>query len=252
MNITRLFLIVLVVIMSACTPLKKTVYLQNDSTQTSGTYPEFVLRIKANDILSIQVFTINADAFPGIASTIDKAVIDNRTPYEKGIIVDQNGFIDMPLIGKIKLEGMSILEAKDSLVKRFSFYMDDPIVMLKKLSFKITVLGEVNKPGLYYVQNEKITLLEALGTAGDLTFYGDRQEIKIVRQNGNGYREILVDLTSHQPLNSEVAYLYPDDVVYVKPIKKRKITTVSPSVAVYTSIIATLTLVVSLLLRETN
>lgn len=252
MNFTRLVFVFLVVLFTACTSQKKTIYLQSAENQTTGKYPEFVLKINANDILSIQVFTINTEAFPGIASTIDKAVIDNRTAYEKGMVVDRFGYVDLPLIGKIKLEGMSISEAKDSLVNRFSFFMDDPIVMLKKLSFKITVLGEVNRPGLYYIPNEKITLLEALGTAGDLTYFGDRKEIKVVRQTADGYKEIMVDLTTHAPLNSEVAYLYPEDVVYVKPIKRRKITTVSPTVAVYTSVIATLTLILSLVLRETG
>ncbi|MBL0342298.1 MAG: SLBB domain-containing protein [Bacteroidetes bacterium] len=128
--------------------------------------------------------------------------------------------------------------------------MDAPIVVVKKLSFKVTVLGEVNKPGLYYVNNEKITLLEALGMAGDLNNYGDRQEIKIVRQSDEGYKELKVDLTTKAALNTEVAYLYPDDVVYVKPIKRRNVLTISPTVAVITSILATFTIMLSVILRE--
>ncbi len=220
------------------------------SSATSGKMPDFVLRIKPNDILSIQVFTINTEAFPGIASTVDKQVIDNRSPYEKGIIVDIDGFVELPLINKVKLAGLSMMEARDLLITKFEEYMDAPVVVIKKLSFKVTILGEVNKPGLYYVTNEKISMLEVLGMAGDLNNYGDRKEIKIVRQTNDGYKEMKVDLTSKDALNSEAAYIYPDDVIYVKPIKRRNILTKSPTVAVVTSIVATATILLSVILRD--
>ncbi|HMT29239.1 MAG TPA: polysaccharide biosynthesis/export family protein [Bacteroidia bacterium] len=251
MKFPKLGFILLITLMCSCISLKKTVYLQDsDSTATSGKMPDFVLKIHPNDILSIQVFTINTEAFPGIASTVDKQIIDNRSPYEKGFVLDRSGFVELPLIGKINLAELSIADARDSLVKRFEQYMDDPIVVLKKLSFKVTVLGEVNKPGLYYIPNEKITMLEAIGMAGDLTPFGNRKEIKVVRQTPEGYKEIMVDITTKAPLNSEVAYMYPDDVIYIQPIKRRSSTTISPTVAIVTSILATLTLMVSVILRE--
>jgi polysaccharide export outer membrane protein len=229
-------------------------YIQDtaEKDSLSGKFPAFVLTIQPNDILSIQLFTINAEAFPGIATTIDKQVIDNRTPYEKGFVVDKEGFIELPLVGKMNLSGYTLSEARDSIAGRYRQFMDEPIVVLKKLSFKITMLGEFNKPGLYYVPNEKITLFEGLGMAGDLTPYGDRKAVKVIRKTGDSYREIIVDLTTKAPLNSEVAYLYPDDVVYVSTTKKRGATTISPTVGIFTSIIATLTLVAALILRETE
>jgi len=227
------------------------VYLQ-DENGTSKEYksPDFVLKIHPNDLLSIQVFTINTEAFPGIASTVDKQIIDNRSPYEKGFVVDGLGFVELPLIGKVNVAGLSMTEARDTLVARFEKFMDEPVVVLKKLSFKVTLLGEFNKPGLYYIPNEKLSLLEAIGLAGDLTFFGNRKEIKIVRKTSDGVREILVDLTTKQALDSEVAFVYPDDVIYVKPINRRGATTISPTVAVVTSVLATLTLIVSVILRE--
>jgi polysaccharide export outer membrane protein len=251
MNFQKLGLLFLIVTLSSCISLKKTIYMQDsDSTATTGKMPDFVLKIYPNDILSIQVFTINTEAFPGIASTIDKQLIDNRSAYEKGFVLGKDGFIELPLIGKINIAGMTIAEARDSLVNRFEKYMDAPIVVIKKLSFKITILGEVNKPGLYYIPNEKISMLEGLGMAGDLTTYGNRKEIKIVRQSPDGYKEIMLDITTKDILNSEVAYLHPDDVVYVAPVRRRSVTTVSPTVAVVTSIIATLTILISVILRE--
>jgi polysaccharide export outer membrane protein len=256
MNLKNIFFCCLVaLVVSGCTSQKKFSYLQDKESprDSTGNMPGFVLKITPNDILSIQVFTVNAEAFPGIASTIDKQVIDNRTAYEKGMVVDINGNVELPLVGRVHLAGLSIVEARDTLHKLFEQYMDDPVVVVKKLSFKVTLLGEFNKPGLYYVPNEKITLLEAMGMAGDLTIFGDRRQIRIVRQTGEGnFREILVDMTSKEPLTSEIAWVYPDDVIYARPIRNRGISTVSPNVAIWTSIIATLALVMSVVLRENN
>lgn len=250
MNVVKIIFCFLLFTFFSCTSQKKFVYLQDSGNTSEGKQPEFVLTILPNDILSIQVFTVNTEAFPGIASTVDKQIIDNRSAYEKGFVVDAEGKIELPLIGKVNLSGLSMTAARDTLVGRFEKYMDEPVVIVKKLSFKVTLLGELNKPGLYYIPNEKLSLLEALGMAGDLTFFGDRKEIKIVRKTKDGYKELYVDLTSKQALNSEVAFVYPDDVIYVKPIKRRGVSTVSPTVAVVTSIVATLTLIVSVILRE--
>jgi polysaccharide biosynthesis/export protein len=207
---------------------------------------------KVHDILTVQVYTENPEAFPGVASTAERQMVDNRTSYEKGILVDPAGNIELPLAGKIPVGGLSIAEARELVSSKYKSFMDSPVVVLKKLSFKVTILGEVNKPGLYYIPNEKISLLEGLGMAGDLTYFGNRKTIKIIRQTESGYKEILVDLTSKQALNSEVAWLNPDDVVYVQPLRRRGGATVSPTVAVITSILATLTLISSLILRETS
>jgi len=251
MNFKQVILFLVVLFLFSCGSQKKFAYLQDKKDRsTSGIMPEFTLTVAPNDILSIQVFTVNAEAFPGIASTVDKQVIDNRSPYEKGFIVDKFGFVELPLIGKVNLSGLTMTDARDTLVRRFEFYMDAPIVLLKKLSFKITILGEVNKPGLYYVQNEKISLFEALGMAGDLTIFGSREEVKLIRQTKDGYKEIMIDLTDKSSLKSEVAFLYPDDVLYVKPISRRGAATLSPSVLIVTSILTTITLVVSVILRE--
>jgi polysaccharide biosynthesis/export protein len=150
----------------------------------------------------------------------------------------------------VNVAGLNMTDARDTLVRRFEYFMDAPVVMLKKLSFKITILGEVTRPGLYYVENEKITFLEALGMAGDLTIFGDRKGVKLIRQTKEGYKEILIDMTTKTPLNSEVAYLYPDDVIYVTPIGRKAASTIAPSVLIITSILTTMALVITAILRD--
>lgn len=250
MRFQKVILFFLLVVLSSCFPQKKYVYMQDAKDASSaGKQPEFTLVISPNDILSISVFTVNTEAFPGIASTVDKQVIDNRSSYEKGFIVDSDGFVELPLIGKVHLAGLSMSAARDSLVNRFEYYMDSPVVIVKKLSFKVTLLGEFNHPGLFYIPNEKVTLLEAIGLAGDLTIYGDRQAVKLIRKTEEGYKEIIIDLTTKSVLNSEVTWLHPDDVVYVKPIKRRGATTIGPTVLIVTSLVTALALVISVILR---
>lgn len=252
-NILRCISILLLAFsFQSCINLKKFSYLQHEEGAGNGKSPEFVLRIHPGDILSVQVYSVNSEAFPGIAATVERQMVDNRTSYEKGILVDPEGNIEIPLAGKVAVGGLSIQEARQAVVAKFKTFMDDPVIILKKLSFKVTILGEVNKPGLYYIPNEKISMLEGLGMAGDLTYFGNRKTVKVIRQTQDGYKEIVVDLTSKQPLDSEVAWLHPDDVVYVQPIRRRGVATISPTVAVVTSILATLTLITSLVLRETN
>lgn len=207
------------------------------------------MMIYPEDILSVQLFTINPEAMPGLSANFDKGLVDNRTFYEKGFIVDKSGYLELPLIGKFKVDGLSIAAAKDSITNRFNQYIEDPVVVLKKLSFKFTVLGEVAKPGLYYIPNEKMTIAEAIGWAGDLTNYGDRTDIRIYRKASNEkLTEIKLDLTKTEALTT-YRYLYPDDIIYVKPIRRKALANINPALVVITSVISTTAIVISLIIR---
>lgn len=247
-----IFYILISAIFTCCTPQKKIVYLQSDNPHSAatGSANNFELKIYPNDILSVQVFTDNPEAFPGLNFAADRQIVDNRSAYEKGFAVDDSGLVDLPLIGSIPVSGKTIAQAKQIILAAYGKYMQNPVVVLKKLSYKFTILGEVNKPGLYYVPNEKITFLEALGTAGDLTNYADRTEIKIFRKSTGEMKELTMDLTTQQVLQSEFMYVYPDDVIYIKPIKRKALANSNPGVVVITSIITTAAVVISLILRN--
>lgn len=244
----RFLIIALLIVVSSCTPQKEIVYFQNFDSNASQA-SDFELKIFPEDILSVQLFTINPDAMPGLSANFDKGIVDNRTFYEKGFVVDRFGYLDLPLAGKLKVAGLSLSAAKDSITGRFNQFIDDPVVVLKKLSFKITVLGEVNKPGLYYIPNEKMTFAEALGMAGDLTNYGDRTDIKIYRKDvDDKVREIKIDLTKPDALIQN-RYVHPDDIIYIKPIKRKALANINPALVVITSVISTTAIVISLIIR---
>jgi polysaccharide export outer membrane protein len=241
----------LLIVLAGCTPQKKIVYFQDrggPDTLYGGEAHE--LRIYPEDILQVQLFTVNPDAMPGLSASFERQPVDNRSAYEKGFVVDKDGNIDIPLIGTVPVGGKTIYEAKQEILKRFREFIDDPVVTLKKLSFKVTILGEVTKPGLYYIPNEKMTLTEALGMAGDLTRYGDRTDIRIYRKDEQGRtRELKLDLTGRDVFSPEFHYVRQDDLIYIKPIKRKALADINPALVVFTSIISTTVIVVTLIIQ---
>ncbi|HNQ12166.1 MAG TPA: polysaccharide biosynthesis/export family protein [Bacteroidia bacterium] len=236
----------------SCTSQKKLNYFQSqrgeDFSKVSVTQ-DFEIKLMPHDILQFNVFVENPEAFPSLKESYDRLGVDNRSAYEKGFVMDHNGFVDFPLIGRVNLSGLTIIQAKDTLAKRFKYFMDTPIITLKKISFKITVLGEVVKPGLYYVPNEQLTFTEALAMAGDLTNYGRRNEIQVYRKTSEGYVVHSIDLTKRDFFNTELYYVHPEDIIYVKALKRKALANVGPAVLVVTSVLSTTILAITLITR---
>ncbi|MCG8390204.1 MAG: polysaccharide biosynthesis/export family protein, partial [Cytophagales bacterium] len=135
--------------------------------------------------------------------------------------IDLDGTIDLPEAGKIEVAGLSVNQAQELVKNTLQPYLSNASILLKLVSFKITVLGEVNNPGYYFIYNDQATLLEGLGLAGDLTDFGNRENITIIRQVDEGSEAILVNLKDPKVLASEYYYLKPNDVVYVQPLKAK-------------------------------
>lgn len=250
-NILKIVLPLLLSVLFSCTSQKKLVYFQ-------GTIPQlkesdiYKLRIYPGDILSINIFTINAEAYPYLAVPADKPSSDNRSAYEKGYIVNEKGEVKLPLIGSVLLTGKTMSEATQILEAKFKEFMEDPIVTVKKLNFKITVLGEVNRPGTYQILNEHATLPEVLGMAGDLSVYGDRQKVRIIREENQQTKDFFIDMTDASSLSAEIYYLHPDDIIYVQPLKRRAFQNISPSVTIFTSIVTTAVIALTFIITQTK
>ncbi|MGL5547943.1 MAG: polysaccharide biosynthesis/export family protein, partial [Tannerellaceae bacterium] len=136
-------------------------------------------------------------------------------------LVNSTGNIDFPVIGTIHVAGKTRQQLVDQLKKELTTYMHDPIVSVKYLNYKITVLGEVAKPGSFTIPNERITLLEALGLAGDMTVYGKRNNVLVIREINNKQLHHRVNMNSNDLFSSPVYYLQQNDVVYVEPNKAK-------------------------------
>lgn len=212
---------------SSCGSVKKTVYFQDvDQETVQDISLKYEVHILKDDLLSIVVNSTNPElAVPFNAPVVSHQIGGN--PYGQatvlGYLVDSDGYIDYPILGRIKVEGMTRNELTTFIKKRIieEKYINDPIVSVSFLNFKVSVMGEVGRPGTFSVTGDRITLLEALSMAGDLTIYGKRDRVAVIREN-NGVRTMrYMDLRSAQIFESPFYYLQQNDIVYVEPNKRK-------------------------------
>ncbi|ACT91337.1 polysaccharide biosynthesis/export family protein [Dyadobacter fermentans] len=220
---------------TSCVSPKSIVYFQGDSTRYYSQQVEesYVPKIQSRDILSIVVGSLNAEANEvfntpntiSAPSTNYSVNAGGARLQPLGYLVDSDGNIEIPLIGKLKVAGLSTSVAADTIRHRLTDFLKEPSVVVRNLNFKISVLGEVKQPAVFVIPDEKITLPEVLSLAGDLTIYGNRSNVMVIREE-NGKREYArLDLTSREIFNSPFYYLHKNDVIYVEPVKARMLDT---------------------------
>jgi polysaccharide export outer membrane protein len=191
-----------------------------DITPIDNNYPGSY-RLQPRDILSIKVKTLDAEsseyfnAEPGNAFNM----FNPASIYLSGYSLDDNGNITLPEVGLVKVGGLTVLESQKKIQEALSTYLNKATVLVKLVSFRITVLGEVRNPGQYFVYNDQATLLEGLGMAGDLTDFGNRENITLIRQNGSKLGGVRINLRDSDILSSKFYYLQPNDVLYVQPLR---------------------------------
>lgn len=220
-------LVCVAVFFTACTSTKKILYLQDVvPLKQQDIEQKYEVIIHSDDLLAIMVNSRD----PELALSFNMPMVtyqlgSNSTGQQRvlGYLVDTNGDIDFPILGKIHVEGLTRMQLTE-LVKNKLIEGDlikDPIVTVQFLNFKVSVMGEVGRPGSFTISGDRITLLEALSMAGDLTIYGRRDRVGVIREN-NGKRTILFhDLRSAEIFNSPCYYLQQNDIVYVEPNKAK-------------------------------
>jgi polysaccharide biosynthesis/export protein len=213
---------------SSCYYNKRLVYFQDNSFSASPKLMEnakSTYRLQSNDILSIKVKSSTdaqvSDLF-NITTTAQAPMFTSPgNLFLEGYSIDESGQITLPIIGTLTVKGLSIEEVQSLIQQNANKYLKNATVIVKLISFKVTVLGEVNNPGYHYVYNNQITVLEALGLAGDLNAVGSRKNVKLIRQVPKGSEVVLLDLTDPGLLKSKYFYLMPNDAIYVEPLKAR-------------------------------
>jgi polysaccharide export outer membrane protein len=224
-----LFVLLLIVTISSCSSTKNVAYIQNSdvvSLEQSGYL--YDARIMPKDQLTITVSTTDQEVAAPFNMTVPTPyTVNQRSTYSQAMLqsylVDNDGYITFPIIGSIKVGGLTKSEAEQMIQEKIRPYVaetENPIVTVRMSSYSISVLGEVAKPGSYQVSREKINILEALAQAGDLTIYGVRDKVKLIREDAQGKKEIhTLDLNDANIINSPYYYLQQNDIVYVEPNK---------------------------------
>ena len=214
-------------LLNSCAPAKNVVYFQNlqkDTTLHTLVNNNFELKIRKNDLLSINIISpdpVSTQLFNGIQGTPSAAAVASSGSSTGGFLVDNDGNIVMYKLGVVHVEGLTRSELMQQLQKDLEPYLKDAVITIRFLNNRVTMLGELAKPGIITLPNEQISLLEAIAMSGDLTFTGRRDNILVIRETENGKQFKRVNLSDHSIFKSPFYYLKPDDVVYVEPTSSK-------------------------------
>ena len=218
-------------LLASCTSYKNVPYLQNPEgvNDYQDTLALYDAQIMPKDLLTITVNTSDPEAAAPFNLTVQSALNARNTnnvtsqPTLQQYLVSNEGTIDFPVLGRLYIGGLTKSQAEDLIREKLGAYLKEtPIVTVRMSNYKIAVLGEVARPGLFTVSNEKVNIFEALAMAGDLTIWGMRDNIKLIRENANGEREIInLNLNHAGVVTSPYYYLQQNDILYVTPNKTK-------------------------------
>ena len=204
---------------SSCASKEDVVYFQGiGDFETLVDKNSFTPKFKVDDLVSIYVSTIDPEASASF-NLFRGASEGGFSAEQVDYLIDKEGEIDFPVVGKVKISGLSAEEVRALLRKKLAPYLKNPIINIRLKNFTVTILGEVNKPGTFPVNGERISIMEALGFAGDLTVKGVRNNVMVIRDFDGTKVVRRIDLTSKEALNSPVYYLTQNDQVIVEPNK---------------------------------
>ena len=217
-------LILLAWLITGCVNTRLATYFNGitDGVISSNT-PIPASEVQKNDLLSISISSLSPEA-SSFFNTAPTSNVSSENAQLNGYLVSPDGTIQLPILGSIKAAGYTTEQLKDTITKVLTDQklLTDPVVTIRFLNFRVTVLGEVNKPSVIPVPNEKISLLEAIGLAGDLTLYAKRDNVLVIREDNAGNKILKrINLNNGELLTSPYYYLKSNDIIYVEPNKSR-------------------------------
>lgn len=181
--------------------------------------------IQPDDVLTITIQTIDnevtallnsGNGTTGISGTVPVLGTTGSSQAPNGYLVDKDGFVELPFVGKVKVGGLTTASAKEEIRKQVDRFFNDPVINVRFANYKVTVLGEVVRPASYIIPNEKINIFDALGMAGDMTIFARRENVMLVRDSSGFKKLVRLDLNSKSIISSEYFFLQPNDVLYVE------------------------------------
>lgn len=246
--------IFLVFVFSSCASRTDMAYLNDlGNLKTIDSKVDYEVKLQKDDLLSIIVSAENPEVtYPFNLPQIQvNYSVEGSQASIKTYLIDKEGYIDFPVLGKVKLDNLTRLEANQKLTQLISKHIKNPSVNLRILNYKVSVLGEVNKPGSFSIQSDRVTLLEVLSMAGDMTIFGKRNNVLIIRESEGRKTYARIDITKSNFVESPYYYLTQNDVIIVEPNKtKMNSSNFGPNVTTTLSVISLLTTVILLITRN--
>lgn len=250
------FFAICVALLNACTVTKNTVYFNDIPTipdamnMEVAEFTEPVIQV--DDIISVQIQVVDVTGAtvlnPGSTMAI-QGTSTGQIQQTPGFLVDKDGTISIPMIGPVKIAGLTTQEAREFITEKVKVNYVDPTVQVRFANFKITVLGEVARPATYTVPNQKVTVLDALGMAGDLTIYGKRENVLLIRDQGGQKEFVRFNLNSADLFKSPHYFLKQNDVLYIEP-NKAKVTASESSRWQVAGVIASIASVIAVIITR--
>lgn len=252
-------------LMCACSVPKDVVYFQGiddlSPEQLAKMSQTYVTKITSDDLLSINVTAWD----PAAVTPFNPPVFAYSTQGEQPLavsesmytyLVDKDGYINFPVIGKVHVAGLTRQEIASEMEKMISKYVDNPLVNVQLLNFKVTVMGEVSRPGSFTVKNDRLSILDAIGMVGDLPITANRKNILVIRDENGRKETYRLDITSPTIFESPCFYMKQNDVVYVEPIKNKQRSRTSSdrsfTMSVLTSVISSISIITSMVITIVN
>lgn len=230
-KLTRPFIFIVLLsgaMLTSCVPQKKIKYLQDIDASSSKTILTNCVedyRIQPGDYLYIRLFTMDKDAneiFSDMSGASNNYNVYEQNIYLTSYLVSDSGYIDFPLLGRIKAGGLFVADIEKQLHDLMLNEVTNPGVIVRLVNFKVSILGEVKNPGTYSITQNRVTIFQALSLANDLTTYSNRNAVKLLRKHGQQTMIINLDLTRKDIISSEYYYLRPGDIIYVEPLKYKQ------------------------------
>lgn len=254
---------VMVMLLGSCRSYKDVPYFKNaDSVSLAASRMLYDAKIMPKDMLTITVITTNPEASAPFNLSVSQTIgtsgnLSTSVGSLQGYLVDNEGNINFPIIGRLHVQGLTKTQCEDLILQKVKPYLADtekPIVTVRMASYRVTVMGEVAKPGVVPVSTEKMSVLEAIATAGDLTIYGKRENVMLIRENAQGEKSIhRLNLNDANLINSPYYYLQQNDIVYVEPNKvKAQNSSIGQSTTIWFSFMSVAISIASLIVNILN
>lgn len=213
------------ILLTSCNSYEKLTYLQDikitkDSSLFEKHKPGY--KIQAGDLLYVQIITENQEInllFNPLSSQTSSQNLRSESMYYTSYLVNDSGYIEMPLLDRIFVSGLNIDQVSDSIKQKAYHFLKNPQVITKLANFKFTLMGEVKSPGVKQVTANQINIMEALAYGGDISYNGNRKKILLLRQTAEGTQSYRINLTKEAFVNSELYYIMPNDIIYVEPLR---------------------------------
>lgn len=248
-----LSVVVLLALFTQCVPVRKQTYLQERPGELRH-YPkntvikslqveEYEYTLQPGDIISVRISSLTPEVYDFFRQAGSTGGGDVQDPLLGGYLIEPDGTIELPVVGSLKLQGLSLQQARRKIHEAVDGYLKKPTVHVKLLNFNYTVLGEVSKQGTFTTFNPKYSIMEAVGNAGGLTEFADRANVKIVRRKGEQVDIAFVNLLNDNLIESPYYYLKPNDLIIVRPLQVKTFNTFTTrNITLAVSVLSALTL----------